>query len=100
MTEQRTPPGPHESDEPGEAPDALSDSASEVDEEPTPSTGVPAVDAVLSAIDDLDELPLEQHLGTYERAHDALRSALDATPDRGSAEAMDHPADPAADEPA
>jgi hypothetical protein len=51
-------------------------------------TGVPSVDAVLSEIDDLDELPVDQHLATFERAHDTLRSALDAT------------TDPAPDEPA
>ena len=51
-------------------------------------TGVPSVDGVLSEIDELDELPLDQHLATFERAHDTLRSALDA------------PTGPAADEPA
>jgi hypothetical protein len=51
-------------------------------------TGVPSVDGVLSEIDELDELPLDQHLAAFERAHDTLRSALDA------------PTEPAADEPA
>ena len=56
-------------------------------DEPT-STGVPAVDQVLADVDRLDELPLEEHLGAFERAHDSLRSALDALPG-------EHPGDPA-----
>ena len=48
-------------------------------EEPT-RTGVPAVDDVLADVDRLDEVPLDQHLAAYERAHDSLRSALDADP--------------------
>jgi hypothetical protein len=46
-----------------------------------PTTGVPAVDQVLADVDHLDQLPLEEHLGAFERAHDSLRSALDARPD-------------------
>jgi hypothetical protein len=76
MTEQTPTPGP---DEIG---------SDEVGEDPPMRTGVPTVDGVLSEIDELDELPLDQHLATYERAHDALRTALDA------------PTGPAADEPA
>jgi hypothetical protein len=44
-------------------------------------TGVPAVDRVLTEIDTLDDLPLEEHLGAFERAHDSLREALDVEPD-------------------
>jgi hypothetical protein len=47
--------------------------------EPT-RTGVPAVDDVLSEVDQLDERPLDEHLAAFERAHDSLRSALDAEP--------------------
>jgi hypothetical protein len=99
MTEQTPPPGPLESDQPSQAPEPASD------EQPTPEvdlmrTCVPSVDAVLAEIDDLDELPLDQHLATYERAHDTLRSALDAVPDRGSDDPSNDRADPAADEPA
>ncbi len=43
-------------------------------------TGVPAVDAVLTDVDRLDEAPLDEHLPAFERAHDSLRSALDADP--------------------
>jgi hypothetical protein len=56
------------------------------------TTGVPAVDQVLADVDRLDELPLDEHLGAFERAHDSLRSALDAGPDDLAGE---HPGDPA-----
>ena len=55
--------------------------------EPT-TTGVPAVDRVLADVDRLDELPLEAHLGAFERAHESLRAALDSP-------AGDKPGDPA-----
>lgn len=44
----------------------------------TTSTGVAAVDQVLADLDRIDGAPLEEHLAMFERAHDALRSALDA----------------------
>jgi hypothetical protein len=47
--------------------------------EPT-HTGVPAVDEVLAGVDRLDGAPLDEHLAAFERAHDALRSALDTDP--------------------
>jgi|SRR5512133_1649571 hypothetical protein len=43
-------------------------------------TGVPAVDEVLAEVDGLDDRPLDEHLATFERAHETLRSALDADP--------------------
>src|SRR5262245_18017719 len=43
-------------------------------------TGVPAVDEVLRGMDELDQLPLEEHLGQFEHAHETLRSALDGDP--------------------
>jgi hypothetical protein len=46
-----------------------------------PSTGVPAVDGVLTGLGDLGDLPLEEHLAVFERAHGSLRAALDAEPD-------------------
>lgn len=46
-------------------------------------TGVPAVDEVLAEVDGLDDRPLDEHLATFERAHETLRSALDA--DQGPA---------------
>jgi hypothetical protein len=63
-----------ESAEPFEEPTDLSTG------EPT-RTGVPAVDRVLREVDDLDRVPLEEHLGRFEHAHETLRTALDADPD-------------------
>ena len=69
------------------ADDAVTDAGGPFDEagsdrqdEPV-RTGVSAVDEVLAEIDGLDDQPLEQHLATFERAHNVLRSALDAEPD-------------------
>ena len=50
------------------------------------TTGVPAVDQVLADVDRLDDLPLEEHLGAFERAHESLRSALDAPGAQGVSE--------------
>jgi hypothetical protein len=47
-------------------------------EDETPTTGVPAVDRVVADLDRLDDAPLEEHLAVFERAHESLRSALDA----------------------
>jgi hypothetical protein len=99
MTEQTPQPGPPEPDEPMDSQDPFSDAALIGDEDP-PLTGVPQVDAVLDDIGDLDELPLDQHLGAFERAHDALRSALDATPHPAPGDPRSRRDDPAADEPA
>ena len=46
-------------------------------------TGDPQVDEVLAGMDALHELPVEEHAGVFEDAHDSLRQALD--PDRRSA---------------
>jgi hypothetical protein len=43
-----------------------------------PTTGLPAVDRVVSDLDRLDDAPLDEHLAAFERAHESLRSALDA----------------------
>jgi hypothetical protein len=77
MTEQPT----TEFEEP-----ATDESATETDPSGPTTTGVPAVDQVLADVDRLDDLPLEEHLGAVERAHDSLRSALDAQPDEGTGE--------------
>jgi hypothetical protein len=53
--------------------------ASEANEATT--TGVPGVDRVLADVDGLDDLPLEEHLAAFERAHGSLRAALDAQPE-------------------
>jgi hypothetical protein len=41
-------------------------------------TGVTSVDAVIRSLDRLDERPLADHVGLFEEAHAALRTALDA----------------------
>jgi hypothetical protein len=71
MTEQPPAAQPEESLESSASSDPTGD--------PT-STGVPAVDEVLREVDDLEGVPLEEHLGRFERAHETLRSALDAEP--------------------
>jgi hypothetical protein len=77
MTEQVPSRGPGEQDV---EPDTTSgDDEATAAVEP-PRSGVPAVDQVLEDVDRLDELPLDEHLSAFERAHDALRSALDAEP--------------------
>jgi hypothetical protein len=81
MTEQVPPIGSDEHEE----------SATGMSGAPT-TTGVPAVDRVLAQVDELDDLPLEEHLGAFERAHESLRGALDAQP--GDAP-TDQPGDPA-----
>ena len=73
MTEQVP---PLEIEERETAQSAVDEAGSDV---PT-TTGVPAVDRVLADVDRLDELPLEAHLGAFERAHESLRTALDSPP--------------------
>ena len=41
------------------------------------TTGVSAVDQVIADVDHLDEVPLDEHLEVFERAHESLRAALD-----------------------
>ena len=44
-------------------------------------TGVPGVDEVIAAVEELEERPVEEHVGVFETAHDQLRRALDAPGD-------------------
>jgi hypothetical protein len=77
MTEQVPPDLPEDGQsDPESEPDLVQSPVSDQ----ASATGVPAVDQVLAEVDRIDELPLEEHLGAYERAHTALRSALDAQP--------------------
>jgi hypothetical protein len=46
-------------------------------------TGDARVDAVLAALDGLDDRPVSEHAVVFEQAHEQLRSALE--PDRESA---------------
>jgi hypothetical protein len=43
-------------------------------------TGVDGVDAVITAVEDLEERPIEEHVGVFEQAHEQLRRALDGQP--------------------
>jgi hypothetical protein len=51
------------------------------------STGVESVDRVLAEVAALADAPVGEHVPVFERAHEQLRRALDATPgpadDRG-----------------
>ena len=77
MTEQ-----PPSTDPESWEPEAQSDGQSVVEtaavEAETPTTGLPAVDQVVSDLDRLDDAPLDEHLEAFERAHETLRSSLDA----------------------
>ena len=42
-------------------------------------TGVDGVDDVIRAVEELEERPLEEHVGVFEAAHSELRRALDNT---------------------
>jgi hypothetical protein len=44
-------------------------------------TGMDRVDEVIAAVEELDERPIEEHVGVFEHAHDELRRALDAQPE-------------------
>jgi hypothetical protein len=73
MTEQVRPTGPADMEtEPS--------SARVIGEAEATTTGVPAVDSVLADAERLPDLPLEEQLAAFERAHDSLRAALDAPP--------------------
>jgi hypothetical protein len=53
-------------------------------------TGVPEVDQVIAAVEELEERPIEEHVGVFQAAHDQLRRALD--PAEPGASAGDQPA--------
>jgi hypothetical protein len=44
-------------------------------------TGNERVDAVLDSLTGLDDLPVEEHVAVFEKAHEELRGALDARPE-------------------
>lgn len=48
--------------------------------DPGPTTGVASVDEVVRGLRDLDDLPVDEHVGVYESAHAALRRTLDQPP--------------------
>ena len=53
-------------------------STDEADIDGRTTTGVAAVDQVLREVEAVHDLPLEEQLAAFERAHEALRLALDA----------------------
>jgi hypothetical protein len=46
-------------------------------------TGVDRVDEVIIAVEELEERPIEEHVGVFETAHEQLRRALDASDETG-----------------
>jgi hypothetical protein len=79
MTEQPPVFQAEENVDPSATSESLEDGTESATGEPT-WTGVPAVDQMLRDVDDLHGVPLEEHLGRFEQAHETLRSALDADP--------------------
>ena len=63
---------------------------SRVPEPPSPSRSGPAwtsVDAVIAAVEELEERPIEEHVGVFETAHEQLRRARwTASPGRAAAD--------------
>lgn len=55
--------------------------AAEPREEPAEGTGHPAVDEVLRSLDALDDAPVDEHVGVFERAHEQLRRTLQGAGD-------------------
>ena len=47
-------------------------------------TGMPAVDAVLDEVDRAADLPVDEQVAVFERAHEQLRRALDGSADERS----------------
>ncbi|MCW2843109.1 MAG: hypothetical protein JWN22_1025 [Nocardioides sp.] len=45
-------------------------------------TGMDDVDAVIAAVEELEDRPVEEHVGVFESAHEQLRRALDHQPGR------------------
>lgn len=56
--------------------------------EEQPTTGHRRVDDVVASLEQLDDLPVDDHVGVFERAHSELRRALDEDPlaDQGDSE--------------
>jgi hypothetical protein len=44
-------------------------------------TGMADIDEVIAAVEELEDRPIEEHVGVYETAHDRLRRALDRPSD-------------------
>ena len=44
-------------------------------------TGMADVDTVIAAVEELEDRPIEEHVGVFETAHEQLRRALDRPAD-------------------
>ncbi|MGN6250235.1 MAG: hypothetical protein ACTHNS_00305 [Marmoricola sp.] len=69
------------------APEQLEDPAPEGWPADARATGDASVDAVLSTLDRLDALAVEEHLPVFEEAHRALRQSLDRPAEASGSEA-------------
>jgi hypothetical protein len=49
---------------------------SAVSDTPVEHTGDPVVDSVLDSLQELDDLPVSEHVAVFEAAHERLRGAL------------------------
>jgi hypothetical protein len=49
---------------------------SAMSETPVEHTGDPVVDSVLDSLEQLDDLPVSEHVAVFEAAHERLRGAL------------------------
>jgi len=56
-------------------------------------TGTGRVDEVIRAVEELEERPIEEHVGVFESAQVTLRRALDEPGDEGAVGGADHPDD-------
>ncbi len=63
--------------------DPAAEDALDVDLTPEP-TGNAAVDAVVSSLRGLDELPVADHVAVFEHAHETLRRALSQAGDEAA----------------
>jgi hypothetical protein len=81
-----------EPDEQAEAPDPSPDPEGQLDPDAgpgmeatdpgSPAPSHPAVDEVLRSLERLEDLPVEEHVPAFERAHEELRQALAEARDR------------------
>lgn len=51
------------------------------------TTGEPDVDAVVSSLDALDDLPVAEHVAVFEQAHESLRRTLAGSPSQQAEQA-------------
>jgi hypothetical protein len=56
-------------------------------------TGTDRVDEVIRAVEELEERPIEEHVGVFESAQVQLRRSLDEPGDEGAVGGAEHPDD-------